>query len=87
MMVRVRLRDDTIYEVDEMFRGRLTVEAGSMGVRIGGADTATATIVDDDGKSFQETTVEPPSKDTLGPTIVSIAERLFSSRMFQTELL
>lgn len=48
-MVRVTLRDDSIYELDEQFRGRLTVEPGSTGVRID-ADTATATIIDDDGE-------------------------------------
>lgn len=48
-MVQVFIRNDQVYENDEMFQARLTLPQGSTGVQLG-IDTAMATIIDDDGK-------------------------------------
>lgn len=48
--VQVVLTDDSVFECDEIFQGVLSLVTGSEGVAIGPADTATATIEDDDSE-------------------------------------
>ncbi len=47
--VEVFLQNDVLFEDDETFEGRLSLPSGSVGVVLG-LDSATATIVDDDGE-------------------------------------
>ncbi len=50
--IQVMIEDDNILEDNENFLGLLTLPDGSEGVALGSASTATATIIDNDGKYF-----------------------------------
>ena len=50
--VQVVIEDDDILENTEDFTGLLSLPASSDGVALGSATTATATIIDNDGKSY-----------------------------------
>lgn len=51
--VQVNTVADTTYEQEENFFGVLSLPSGSDGVTLGTQDTATVTILDDDGKSCE----------------------------------
>ncbi len=48
--IQVPIEDDDVLENTENFTGLLSLPTGSEGVALGSATTATATILDDDGK-------------------------------------